>query len=150
MLLLCYLAEVFWPQSGGMDYGKNFDSGRCDLIGDNVRKLGCDQFPSVFIRPGLPSKGVLDSNWVSLRMEETTRLAACGLSCRIWVSISAKSNWAFLRQLTFTMRCRFGLQKKYPFHLQAANLTISPLRFFASIRCADCLPEPFCAIQFDA
>ena len=27
--------EIFRPQPGGMDHGKNFDSGRRDLIGDN-------------------------------------------------------------------------------------------------------------------
>ena len=34
-----------------MDHGKNFDSGRRDLIGDNERELGHDQFAGVLNTP---------------------------------------------------------------------------------------------------
>ena len=43
--------EIFRPQSGGMNYGKNFDGGRSDLVGDNVRKLGYDQLAGILNPP---------------------------------------------------------------------------------------------------
>ena len=39
--------KIFRPQPGCIDYGKNFDSGRRDLIGDNERKFVQNQFAGV-------------------------------------------------------------------------------------------------------